>query len=187
MRFQARKFRTLYRTQSEKNAEMTDTPLAPLFLSICESALPAEEKREDRLAHEGFIMVSAGGETTSRILSTALFHIVLNQSVLGRLQKEIMMVMPDVNMVPAVKTLEELPYLVRMLLRLHFIKRFHGSRGFQRAVVKETLRISALITSRLPLVAYEALEYHTWKIPAKVRLVPLLLFNLPDDKIKVGS
>lgn len=71
----------------------------------------------ERLAQEGFVMITAGGETTSRILSMAFFHIVSNPSVLECLQKEIMMVMPDATKRPSVKALDKLTYLVKMFRR----------------------------------------------------------------------
>ena len=39
----------------------------------------------------------------------------------------------------------------------------------QPLVVKETLHLSALTTSRLPLVAHSELVYQDWIIPVKVR------------------
>lgn len=42
----------------------------------------------------------------------------------------------------------------------------------QTAVIKESLRITALVTSRLPLVSpVEALEYGGWQIPVGVRAI----------------
>ncbi len=114
MRSHAHHFCATYQKQSECTEYKTEAPLAPLFLSIYESSLPNREKELDRLAHEGFVMVSAGGETTSRVLTMALFHIVSNTRVLERLQEEIMMVMPDATSSPSVKVLSELPYLVML-------------------------------------------------------------------------
>lgn len=39
---------------------------------------------------------------------------------------------------------------------------------FKAAVVKETLRVSALVTSRLPLMAHDELRYKDWVIPPGV-------------------
>lgn len=114
MRSYARKFLIIHQNQSDCIKENSKAPLAPLFLHICESSLPDSEKESERLAQEAFVMITAGGETTSRILSMALFHIVSNPPILECLQKEIMMVMPDATKCPSVKALEKLSYLVNM-------------------------------------------------------------------------
>lgn len=54
----------------------------------------------------------AGGETTARILTLAFFYILANASVLVRLQEEIDTAVPDVGKAPALKSLENLPFLV---------------------------------------------------------------------------
>ena len=113
MRTRARDFKTAYYAQS--GTEKTEPPYAPLFVSIQESSLPEHEKDVERLAQEGFIMIGAGGETTSRILSMAFFHIISEPRVLKRLQNEIMMVMPNATVIPSVKALDELVYLVIIL------------------------------------------------------------------------
>ena len=71
----------------------------------------------ERLAQEGFVMIAAGGETTSRVLSVAFFHIISNPRVLRRLQEEITTVIPDATILPSAKTLEELIYLVTLTYR----------------------------------------------------------------------
>lgn len=174
MRSCARQFYINYQDQPDCKGDGTDLTLAPLFLSICESSLPGCEKEVERLAQEGFVMIAAGGETTSRVLSMAIFHIVSNPSVLQRLQKEIMTVMPDATRRPSVKALDELIFLVKICRHCCCtLALLMADVEKQRAVVKEVLRVSALITSRSPLVAYKDLFYHTWRIPPKVRVFSL--------------
>ena len=172
MRSHARQFWITYQNQSDSKDNGTEPSLAPLFLSICESSLPGCEKEVERLAQEGFVMVSAGGETTSRVLTMTLFHIVSNPRVLERLQNDIMMVMPDATRSPSVKALDELPYLVKVSHRCLTRAVLMADVLKQRAVIKEVLRVSALITSRSPLVAHKELFYRTWRIPPMVRLFP---------------
>lgn len=112
MRSLARLFWTKYHGKPEHTTDKTQALLAPLFLYICESSLPESEKEVGRLAQEGFVMVSAGGETTSRVLSMAIFYIVSNSRILKRLQNEVMEVMPDVTISPSLKALDEMVYLV---------------------------------------------------------------------------
>ncbi|KAL8947878.1 MAG: hypothetical protein Q9222_005893 [Ikaeria aurantiellina] len=119
-----------------------------IFRCILESSLPAHEKTVDRLAHEGFSVIVAGGETTSRVLAIGVFYILEHPLALQRIQEVAEKVMPDVSKPPASKALENLPYLT--------------------AVVKEILRMSAMLTSRLPIMPHEELKYKDWVIPRKV-------------------
>ncbi|KAL8690059.1 MAG: hypothetical protein Q9218_004412 [Villophora microphyllina] len=118
---------------------------ARVFQSICQSALPAHEKGLQRLAQEGFTVVVAGGETTARILEMGIYYVLADSSVLNRLQEEVDEAISDRSKIPSVKTLEGLPFL--------------------DSVIKEMLRISALITSRLPMTTPNELVYKDWVIP----------------------
>lgn len=40
----------------------------------------------------------------------------------------------------------------------------------QGAVIKETMRVSAIVSSRLPLMPCEELLFHDWTIPANVSI-----------------
>ncbi|KAI4212437.1 MAG: hypothetical protein LQ351_004870 [Letrouitia transgressa] len=118
-----------------------------IFHTILESSLPAEEKTAQRLGQEGFVAIAAGGETCARMMSNAIFYILANRDhVLPTLAQELEEVMPTLTCRPELKTLERLPYLT--------------------AVIRETLRLTALITSRLPLVAPDqVLRYKDFIIP----------------------
>lgn len=90
----------------------------------------------------------AGGETTAQVLTVATFHLLKNKATaLAKLKVELGNVMVDPNARVDLKTLEKLPWLT--------------------AVVKESLRIAAIVTSRLPLVSpKEPLRYLSWEIPS---------------------
>ena len=88
------------------------TSHATLFQCINQSYVPAAEKARARIAQEAVVVVSAGAETTSRVLSLMMFHLLDNPQVLRRLRGEIDEAMPDVNRVPSVKETSALPYLV---------------------------------------------------------------------------
>lgn len=89
-----------------------NTLLRLSFYTYRKALYPNGEKEVERLAQEGFVMISAGGETTSRVLSIAFFHIISNPRVLQRLQEEITAEMPNATILPSAKVLEELMYLV---------------------------------------------------------------------------
>jgi cytochrome P450 len=115
---------------------------------LANPSLPDAEKVYDRISQEGVVAIAAGGETTGRALATATFFLLENRTtLLPRLKEEIMSVMPKVDDRPAVKELEKLPLLT--------------------AIIKETLRLNGLLTSRFPLISpNQPLQYKDWVIPA---------------------
>lgn len=139
-----------------------------LFDAILDSSLPPHEKSISRLANEAFVVAVAGGETTARTLTFVIYYIHTNPRVLERLLAEITTVMPKSSDVPSIKTLQELPYLVSQA-KGTFLKA--GLTGAKTVVIKETLRISAMITSRLPLLSPDELQYKEWIIPRKVEVI----------------
>ncbi|KAJ9197384.1 hypothetical protein DTO164E3_5817 [Paecilomyces variotii] len=114
-----------------------------IFHDVLSSNLPESEKRLDRLAQEGQVIVGAGTETTSWALTVAMFHILENPSIRQRLEDELRSVNlnPDNNNndnhnqmdSPKLSDLERLPYLT--------------------ACIQECLRLSYGVTSRLARVA----------------------------------
>ena len=72
-----------------------------------------DDKKRNRIAQEGFVVIAAGGETTARVLANATFHLLANQgSALVELKHELTIAMEDPNARPDVRTLEKLPWLV---------------------------------------------------------------------------
>ncbi|KAL8753030.1 MAG: hypothetical protein Q9184_005544 [Pyrenodesmia sp. 2 TL-2023] len=113
---------------------------------IASKGLSPKEKEVDRLAQEGFVVLVAGGETTAQVLTTGTYHLLANKNPRQRLKDELATIMVEPGAQPPLKVLEQLPWLT--------------------AVVKESLRITALVTSRLPLVSpKEPLRYGEWDIP----------------------
>ncbi|TVY17339.1 Cytochrome P450 monooxygenase sdnE [Lachnellula arida] len=147
MHYRATEF--LKQVNSNDEVEEMDEK-AKLFHFINESTLPSEEKSSKRLAQEGFALIAAGSETTARILTIATFHILDNPDILRRLQVELKDVLRGRTELPSLDVLRELLWLT--------------------AVVKETLRIAALITSRLPVMAPTELHVAGWTIPSNVSL-----------------
>ncbi|MCJ1395080.1 hypothetical protein MMC18_007961 [Xylographa bjoerkii] len=137
---------SLEKISSEK-VELGNRPYRTVFETILSSYMPAAEKSVGRLAHEAFVIIEAGAETTSRTLGSATYHVLSNQHVYDRLMKELRIAIPDASKIAKVVDLEQLPWLT--------------------AVIKESLRITALITSRLPLMSpNQPLYYKNWEIPA---------------------
>ena len=139
-----------------------------MFQTILNSNLPPEEKTQERLAQEGFTIHLGGGGTTAHILVNATYHLLANKdTALAKLKRELATAMIDPNVRLEVKVLEKLPYLVGH--QLPRSERQSTNSHKQAAVVKESLRISGLITSRAPLISpKEPLNYGGWQIPAGV-------------------
>ncbi|MCJ1440789.1 MAG: hypothetical protein MMC23_001275 [Stictis urceolatum] len=128
-------------------------------------SLSAEEKEADRIAQEAFVVIVAGGETTARVLTTATFRLLDNRNTaLKKLRQELDGVFEAAETTAPLKILEQLPWLT--------------------AVIKESLRITALVTSRLPLVSpNEALVYANWVIPPGTPVSMTLRDVLLDPQI----
>ncbi|KAJ5281024.1 cytochrome P450 [Penicillium angulare] len=115
---------------------------------LLSKSLPDDQKSAEFIAQSGFEVIAAGGETSARILSTATFHMLSNKdTVLARLVEELKDAALDQNTALELRTLDNLPWLT--------------------AIVKESLRISSVVTSRSPLISSsQALQYQEWTIPA---------------------
>ncbi|KAI5918195.1 putative flavonoid 3-hydroxylase [Camillea tinctor] len=127
--------------ESKKMVKKTD-----LFNAILSSSLPASEKEADRMGQEGFEVIIAGSETTSRMLTMATYFVLSDGALCRKLHDELVSVMPELDSKPSLAELERLVWLP--------------------AAIKETLRIAGLITSRLPVTCpNEDLHYKEWVIP----------------------
>ncbi|KAF2467747.1 cytochrome P450 [Lindgomyces ingoldianus] len=119
---------------------------ANVFHTILSSNLEAHDKEVKRMAQEGFSILSASGDTIARSMTAAMYHLHANPPVLKRLKEELKQAMPNPYAHVDLATLEALPWLT--------------------AVLKESLRIAALITTRAPLQApTEWMRYQEWAIP----------------------
>lgn len=107
--------------KDRQEAEWTDTKASSghnkptVFDAIDMSDLPPSEKDIDRQAQEAFTLVSAGTETTARVIAACLFQLVERPESLARVKEELLQVMPNAADQPELKTLEKLPYLVSPL------------------------------------------------------------------------
>ena len=118
-----------------------------MFRAIIDSKLLPQEKRVERIAQEGFGLVIAGSETMARSLAVATYHLLANKDVCIRLKMELEQLIPEPDVLPEHKVLQESPYL--------------------SAVIKESLRISGLVSGRLPLISpSKPLLFEGWEIPA---------------------
>ena len=162
--------------QNEREGFMLDPESAPtVFESILSSKLPLKEKDRARMGEEAFDVITAGSDTISRVLSIATFHLLDNPDALLRLREELTMAMPNAHMHIEVAVLKSLPWLVSDTQERFVVGPNTNNINQQTAVVKESLRITALVTSRLPVVhPHDPLFYQDWEIPVGVRLSELI-------------
>lgn len=85
-----------------------------LYHALLASNLPQDEKRPERMAHEGFEILLAGSDTTARTMGIAVYHLIANPHLAQRLREELKTVMPKSQDVVELKVLQELPWLVSL-------------------------------------------------------------------------
>lgn len=139
----------IQRTKLGDNHEKQSEHAPNIYQAVLRSSLPSTEKSLDRLDEEGFEILAASADTLSRVTSVGLFHLLDNPHVLTRLREELDSCLPQKGATkhPSLNSLESLPYLT--------------------ACIRESLRIAAVVASRLPLVAPStSLRYKEYVIPA---------------------
>ncbi|RAQ58815.1 cytochrome P450 [Aspergillus flavus] len=111
--------------------------------------LPLKERALYRLADDAKFLMVAGIDAPSQVLAITMFHVLRSPLVCRELREELQDKTAHSRDELCLNTLEKLPYLT--------------------AVIKEGLRVSAVVTSRLPRIApEETLEFRGWKIPPGV-------------------
>ncbi|OGE52283.1 hypothetical protein PENARI_c010G05427 [Penicillium arizonense] len=106
---------------------------------------PKEEKDFERLAQEMTFIMVAGTDAPSQVMAITMFHILRSPDIHQKLKAELNDAFPVPVSNADWNKLEHLPYL--------------------SAVIKEGLRISAVVTTRLPRIApEETLHYKEWSL-----------------------
>ena len=85
-----------------------------LYHALLASNLPEDEKRPERLAHEGFEILLAGSDTTARTMGIAVYHLIANPQIVQKLREELKTVMPRPQDIVELRILEALPWLVSL-------------------------------------------------------------------------
>jgi len=106
--------------QSETRKADVNTGHKPVMETLLNSKLPAQEKTLERLNHEGYIMFAAG-QSTPRVLTTAMFHLLQQPATMQRLRDEILNVFPDQTVPPSLPQLEKLPFLTAVIMEGGFL------------------------------------------------------------------
>ncbi|KAK5999201.1 Cytochrome P450 monooxygenase hepH [Cladobotryum mycophilum] len=164
MEVQARSTIKMY-SDSEQGKKRSDGRQNLYQAILSSNVLPPAEKTAYRMAQEGFVSVGAGAETTAMVLTAATFHILTNHDqILLPLKEELNGIMTNRDINASLKDLERLPWL--------------------SAIIKESLRITGLISSRLPLISpKEPLQYRNWVIPPRTPVSMTLRDILLDPNV----
>ncbi|KAK0390740.1 hypothetical protein NLU13_0243 [Sarocladium strictum] len=129
-----------------------------IFHTLRDSDLPPHEKTLQRLCDEGEIMTGAGSETTAQTLTRIMFYICQVPDTLDKMRHELARIMTIHGGIPDIAELQALPYL--------------------SAVIKEGLRLSYGVTTRLPRIAHEDITYKDFVIPAGTPVSQTPYFSL---------
>ncbi|OQO06915.1 hypothetical protein B0A48_07481 [Cryoendolithus antarcticus] len=115
-------------TSTEDKGEKAKT----VFHGILQAAIPDEEKTVQRMADEAFVLIIAGAETTAKVLTTTLTHVLQDPKLMHRLRAEISAVTTDGQPLSS-RQLENIPLF--------------------KAVIQEGLRVAGPVTNRQMLMA----------------------------------
>ena len=94
--------------------------LDTIFTAIIQSDIPRSEVSAQRLNDEAFGVVGAGLETTMRVLSVTVFHVVANPQIHQRLRAELESAIPNPDQMPPWEVLEKLPFLTACINECKF-------------------------------------------------------------------
>ncbi|KAF2100215.1 putative cytochrome P450 [Rhizodiscina lignyota] len=138
-----------------------------IFHELKTSDLLPQELTLQRVADEATIIVGAGAETTARTLMLLMFNLFTHEDILRKLRDELSNEETHRTKSGSDGTilthLEQLPYL--------------------SAVIQEGLRLSYGVTTRLPRVVNEPLQYREWTIPPHTPVSMEPVSVLIDPKI----
>ncbi|KAB8200206.1 cytochrome P450 [Aspergillus parasiticus] len=131
---------------------------------LADPDVPASEKESSRLEDDAVLLTIAGTDAATQATAITFFDILNNPTVHKKLKVELFENIPEVATVPTIHQLEQLPYL--------------------SATIKEGLRLSSIITTRLPRIAPdEVLQYGQWSNPAGTPVRMSTYFMLRDPHI----
>ncbi|PNH40454.1 hypothetical protein VD0004_g6538 [Verticillium dahliae] len=133
-----------------------------IFHALRDSPLPQQEKTLDRLCDEAEILTGAGSETTAQAMTRLMFYLKHAPETLVEVRRELDGVVRKGGPVPSWIELQRLPYL--------------------SAAIKEAIRLSYGVTTRLPRICHEDIRYKDWVIPAgtPVSMTPHDVLTDPD-------
>jgi cytochrome P450 len=133
----------------DKSDSHKDLAHPTIFHALLSSDLPQEDKEVERLTEEAHVVIAAGQETLSLILTFITYQLLANPAILRKLKEELAEAIPDPDVVTPEATLANLPYLT--------------------GIIKEGLRLGYGVSGRLYRIPQEPLTFSSgdrdWVIP----------------------
>jgi cytochrome P450 len=150
--------------QEGRNRSNEKSSHRTIFHEVLDSEMPESEKKLERMWQEGMVVVGAGTETTAWTFVVGLVNILLNPAIRQHLEDELKTAKAEKGYLQF-RELEQLPYL--------------------SACIKEALRLSYGVTSRLPRVApNQVLEVPGTRLPippgTKVSMTSVMIHQNPE-------
>jgi cytochrome P450 len=90
-----------------------------IIRSLLDSDLPENEKSFESLQQKAQVIVMAGSITVARALEVATYYLLTMPELEAKLQEELRAVKAGPQEVIPLRTLEQLPYLVRYCSKMH--------------------------------------------------------------------
>lgn len=132
---------------NEKNMKCSEE--TAIFSELRGGKLPPAENQPQRLIDEANILMIAGGEAITQLLTILSYHLVANPHILARLREELDVAMPTADSEITWCNLAKLPYLVRVNHGLSRVSHTDADR----------LRSYKRVFGSPPLLP---LDYHVW-------------------------
>ncbi|KAI2894944.1 hypothetical protein CBS76997_341 [Aspergillus niger] len=152
------------KTITERDTGSSEEHRAIYPAILDDEKVPEDEKKFTRLTDDAIFLLLAGTDAPGRALVMNLYYILQHPEVYERVRAELCASWTDASTEPRLTTLKQLPYFT--------------------AVLKEGLRLSALVTTRLPRAAPdEILQFHGWEIPRETPVSMTTYFILRDPEI----
>lgn len=114
-------------------------------------------------------MVTAGLETTARVLTCVVCYLTTYPDILAKLRRELQVLTSTIGSKPTWNRLEAVPYLVRFMTLQTELRTLTLTPNLpQTAFINESLRCNSFMTDHFPRVTVDPLPYKDWIIPGGV-------------------
>ncbi|THV52632.1 hypothetical protein BGAL_0073g00060 [Botrytis galanthina] len=145
-------------------SDLNDKAPRTTLHQILDSNLPARDKKFERVFDGVATVTEAGFETTASVLRLIIFHVFNNPKLLKRLREELSSTSISSYDLIEVKTLEQHPYLISIMM--------------------EVMRLSPAIASRSARISPDRdLTYGNWRIPTGTPIGMTTLLMHVDEKL----
>lgn len=101
---------------SVEKSPFLSSPKAIYPAIMSDPDVPLIEKSQSRLEDDAIFLMFAGTDAPSQTSAITLFHLINNPEKYQKLKDELLAAIPDVKAVPSLYQLEQISYLVSIML-----------------------------------------------------------------------